>query len=43
MMWWKSTKVRKLVVGGRLGEYKYLDMDKTVDAALDAVEKNNIL
>lgn len=36
-------KVRKLVVGGRLGEYKYLDMDKTVDAALDAVEKNNIL
>lgn len=39
------TKYRKLaaaeknvIFGGRLGEYRYYDMDKVVDAALDAVQ-----
>ena len=27
----------KLVVGGRLGEYRYYDMDKSIAAALEVV------
>lgn len=30
----EAAKVRGLVVGGRLGGYRYLDMDRTVEAAL---------
>lgn len=29
----------KVIFGGRLGEYKYYDMDKTVEAAIAAAEK----
>ena len=32
----EAAKVPGLVVGGRLGEYKYYDMDKSVARALDA-------
>ncbi len=28
-----------IIFGGRLGQYKYYDMDKVVEAALRAVEK----
>ena len=28
-----------MIFGGRLGEYKYYDMDKVIEAALDAVQK----
>lgn len=28
-----------VIFGGRLGEYRYYDMDKVIKAALDAVEK----
>lgn len=31
----EAAKVRGLVVGGRLGAYRYLDMDKAVAAALN--------
>lgn len=30
---------KKTVFGGRLGEYKYYDMDKTIEAALSCVEE----
>ncbi len=30
----------KVIFGGRLGEYKYYDMDQVIAAALDVVEKN---
>ena len=29
----------KVIFGGRLGEYKYYDMDKVIEAALDAAQK----
>ena len=28
-----------VIFGGRLGEYKYYDMDKVIEAALDVVQK----
>ena len=28
-----------MIFGGRLGEYKYYDMDKVIEAALDVVQK----
>lgn len=31
----------KVIFGGRLGEYKYYDMDQVIDAALQAVERNS--
>ncbi len=31
----EAAKVRGLVVGGRLGEFRYLDMDRTVESALN--------
>lgn len=39
-----ALKEKNIIFGGRLGNYKYYDMDKTVIAALDLVskEKNNI-
>lgn len=30
----ETTKVENLIVGGRLGGYKYYDMDKSIEAAL---------
>lgn len=32
----EAAKVPNLVVGGRLGDYKYYDMDRSVAAALQA-------
>ena len=34
-----AKKVPNVVFGGRLGEYKYYDMDKVVASALHLVEK----
>ena len=34
-----AKKEKKVLFGGRLGQYKYYDMDKVIDAALDMVEK----
>ncbi|MCM1466578.1 MAG: UDP-galactopyranose mutase [Alistipes sp.] len=34
-----ALKENKVIFGGRLGSYKYYDMDKTVRAALDMAEK----
>ncbi|MCH5324561.1 MAG: UDP-galactopyranose mutase [Eubacterium sp.] len=34
-----ADKEDKVIFGGRLGEYKYYDMDKVIIAALDAVDK----
>ena len=33
-----ASKEDKVVFGGRLGEYKYYDMDKTIRSALDLVK-----
>ena len=30
-----------VIFGGRLGEYKYYDMDKVIEAAMVAFEKEN--
>ncbi len=35
-----ADKEEKVVFGGRLGEYKYYDMDATVASALACVKKN---
>ena len=35
-----ADKEEKVVFGGRLGEYKYYDMDATVASALECVKKN---
>lgn len=35
----RAAKEANVIFGGRLGQYKYYDMDKVVMAALDAVEK----
>lgn len=32
-------KKRSVIFGGRLGEYKYYDMDKVIEAALNQWEK----
>lgn len=34
-----AKKEKNVLFGGRLGQYKYYDMDKVIDAALDKVEK----
>ena len=34
-----AEKEEKVFFGGRLGQYKYYDMDKVIEAALNAVEK----
>ena len=34
-----ADKEENLIFGGRLGEYKYYDMDKVILAALELVEK----
>ena len=34
-----ADKEEKVIFGGRLGNYKYYDMDKVIIAALEAVEK----
>ena len=35
----KSKEENKVIFGGRLGEYKYNDMDKVIESALNFVEK----
>jgi len=37
-----AKKEQHVIFGGRLGEYKYYDMDKVTESALKAVEKNLI-
>lgn len=37
-----ADKEKKVIFGGRLGEYRYYDMDKTIEAALVAVGKEFI-
>ncbi len=32
----ETHKMQNLIIGGRLGGYKYYDMDKSIDAALNA-------
>ena len=34
-----ADKQKDVIFGGRLGEYKYYDMDKVIEAALECVEK----
>ena len=34
-----AEKERNVIFGGRLGEYRYYDMDKVIEAALDCVRK----
>lgn len=34
-----ATKENNVIFGGRLGNYKYYDMDKVIEAALDAVKR----
>ena len=34
-----ADKEENVIFGGRLGNYKYYDMDKVIRAALDMVEK----
>ena len=31
----EAAKISNLVIGGRLGQYKYFDMDKSIQAALE--------
>ena len=37
-----ADKEAKVIFGGRLGEYKYFDMDQVIDAALTMAEKENL-
>ena len=34
-----AAEEKKVVFGGRLGEYKYYDMDKVIAAAMEMVER----
>jgi len=34
-----AEKDRKIIIGGRLGNYTYYDMDKVIEAALNCYEK----
>ena len=34
-----AEKESKVIFGGRLGNYKYYDMDKVIEAALEMCEK----
>ena len=35
----EAQKLKNVYFGGRLGQYKYFDMDKTIESALDLMEK----
>ena len=37
-----AEKEEDVIFGGRLGEYRYYDMDKVIMAALKAVEKESL-
>ena len=37
-----ASKDEKVIFGGRLGQYKYFDMDKTTEAALELVKEETI-
>ena len=34
----EAAKVKGLVIGGRLGEYRYYDMDQSISKALEAAK-----
>ena len=34
-----AAQEKDVIFGGRLGEYKYYDMDKVIESALNLVEK----
>ncbi len=36
----EAEKIPNLVVGGRLGEYKYYDIDRSIDRALEAARRS---
>lgn len=36
-----ASREDKVIFGGRLGDYKYYDMDKTIEAALELVQREN--
>ena len=36
---WSMRKEQKVIFGGRLGEYKYYDMDAVIASALELAEK----
>ena len=38
-IWISRKEENKVIFGGRLGEYKYYDMDKVIESALNFVEK----
>ena len=38
-----ADKEENVIFGGRLGEYRYYDMDKVIAVALKAVEKEKII
>jgi len=35
----ESQKLKNVIIGGRLGDYKYFDMDKSIEMALESYEK----
>ncbi len=35
----EAQKPKNIIIGGRLGDYKYYDMDKTIEMALESYEK----
>ena len=37
-----ANKENKIIFGGRLGEYKYYDMDKVIEAALELVKEQGL-
>ena len=37
-----ADKEDKTIFGGRLGNYKYYDMDKVIEAALDMAKKQGL-
>jgi UDP-galactopyranose mutase len=37
-----ATKEKNIIFGGRLGNYKYYDMDKTIEAALELIKNNHV-
>ena len=37
-----ADKENKVIFGGRLGEYKFYDMDKVIEAAFEKLEREGI-
>jgi UDP-galactopyranose mutase len=36
-----AAEEKQVIFGGRLGEYKYYDMDKVIEAAMNRFEQEN--